>query len=337
MRKDYNPNKNIVFNHFGYNHQVIIPLYIPNSEGYFQDSFKIFKKSLVSLKKTINNKTFITVVNNGSCLKVVSYLNLCFEKGIINEVIHTSNIGKINSIYKGLTGYKFKLITICDADVLFLPNWQNAVYEIFSTFKKTGAVCTTPSSKSYNTNTFNLWLDNFFSNKLKFSKVEDSNSLLKFARSIGDEKFYNKNHLNQYLTLCKGSTQAVVGAGHFVTTYRADILYDFKYKFSDKLLGGGSEGLYLDTIVTKSNLWRLSTVKNFTYHMGNVYETWMDQEVFEKNIIHQELLFISNYKNKNRLNHFIKNKLFKRIIKFPLLYWGFLSYKRLNKSAIKKY
>jgi hypothetical protein len=70
--------------------------------------------------------------------------------------------------------------------------------------------------------------------------------------------------------------------------------------------------------------------------MGNVYETWMDQEVFEKNIIHQELLFISDYKNKNRLNNFIKNKLFKRIIKFPLFYWSFFKLQEIKQVSNKK-
>ena len=67
MRIGYNPHKDELIPQSNYQHQVVIPVYVPNEEGYFVDSFKIFQLCMESLFATIHNKTFITLVNNCSC------------------------------------------------------------------------------------------------------------------------------------------------------------------------------------------------------------------------------------------------------------------------------
>ena len=39
MRKGINPQKNRIHELGPYFHQIIVPVYIPNQEGYFRDSF----------------------------------------------------------------------------------------------------------------------------------------------------------------------------------------------------------------------------------------------------------------------------------------------------------
>ena len=43
MRLGFNPHKDKQQIKSDYFHQVVIPVYIPNTEGYFEDSFEIFK------------------------------------------------------------------------------------------------------------------------------------------------------------------------------------------------------------------------------------------------------------------------------------------------------
>ena len=121
MRIGYNPHKDKPQDKSEYTHQVIIPVYIPNFDGYFKDSFEIVQQCLNSLFFTSHNKTFFTVVNNGSCKEIADYLNQLFEQQKIHEVIHTENIGKLNSVMKGLVGNNIRLVTISDSDVLFFP------------------------------------------------------------------------------------------------------------------------------------------------------------------------------------------------------------------------
>ena len=169
MRVGHNPHKNIRQEVSEYIHQVIIPVCIPNEEEYFKDSFRIFQLCLDSLFATAHDKTFITIVNNGSTPKVLTYLNELLKAQKIHEVIHTHNIGKLNAILKGLVGNNIKIVTISDADVLFCPNWQKETIKIFNRIPKAGVVGLVPQFKMYESNCGNIIFDNFFSNCLLFS------------------------------------------------------------------------------------------------------------------------------------------------------------------------
>ena len=60
----------------------------------------------------MHSKTFITIVNNGSCNEIKVYLDDLLDKNAIQELIHTQNIGKLNAILKGISGHQFELVTI---------------------------------------------------------------------------------------------------------------------------------------------------------------------------------------------------------------------------------
>ncbi len=94
MRVGFNPNKDKVLQKSDFFHQVIVPVYIPHQNDYFKDSFQILQFCLESLFKTCHYKTYITVVNNGSCNEVFAYLNQLQQEGKLQEVIHTNANGK---------------------------------------------------------------------------------------------------------------------------------------------------------------------------------------------------------------------------------------------------
>ena len=79
MRQGSNPNKEINNEGSFFIHQIIVPVYIPNEEDYFKDALKILKTCLNSLFNTIHDRTYITIVNNGSCESVVNYLDKLFS------------------------------------------------------------------------------------------------------------------------------------------------------------------------------------------------------------------------------------------------------------------
>ena len=97
MRIGDNPQRNLPIMATEFNHQVIIPVYIPNFEGYYSNSFEVLQLCLESLFISIHPKTFVTIVNNGSCEEVKIYLENLFISNKINELIHTTNIGKLNN------------------------------------------------------------------------------------------------------------------------------------------------------------------------------------------------------------------------------------------------
>ncbi|WP_318643162.1 glycosyltransferase family protein [Flavobacterium ardleyense] len=300
MRVGFNPNKDKEIVKSDYFHQIIMPVYIPNQEGYFQDSFKILTMSLESLFKTCHSKTYLSIVDNGSCSEVSSYLNTLKIEGKIHELIQTSNIGKLNAIFKALSGHQFALITITDSDVLFKNGWQSGTYQVFENFPKAGAVSPVPSSKMYKYYTENIITSNFFSDKLKFTDVVSPEGMKAFASSIGNREFYNNVHLSKYLTIESSKIKAVVGAGHFVCTYRAEVFVDRNMNFSIYSLGGDSEGRFLDKSVLQKDLWRLSTTDNYAFHMGNVFEDWMTRTFKEISLesLHFDALGLLKIKNR---------------------------------------
>ncbi|UWY28606.1 glycosyltransferase family 2 protein [Flavobacterium sp. TR2] len=339
MRIDFNPNKDKQREPNYFFHQVIIPIYIPNFNGYFRESFQILKYCLESLLKTAHSRTFITLVNNGSCRDVVDYLDELYRIGKIHEIIHTSNIGKLNAVLKGISGHDFSLITVSDSDVLFLNDWQEETYKVFENFPKTGAVCPTPSSRSLKNYTSNIWFELFFSKSLYFSKVKNPKALKAFAESVGNSRFYNEAHLEKYLTVSNKNSRAVVGAGHFVTTYRKEAFEKNNLKYSDFVLGGESEKKLLDLPVIRKGMWRLSTEDNFAYHLGNVEEQWMKEvlgALKSNNYVDEKPIILKNIRT-SKFEFFIKNTIFSRIIAQKKIWRYCIKYKGLSSKEAAKY
>jgi glycosyltransferase involved in cell wall biosynthesis len=338
MRIGYNPHKDKTQTVSDFIHQVIIPVYIPNQEGYFKDSFEILKLCLDSLFKTIHDKTYVSVVNNGSCDLIVDYLNKLHKANKIQEVIHTTNVGKLNAVLKGILGNSFALITVSDADVLFLNGWQEASYAVFEAFPKAGAICPTPSSRSLRTYTANVYWDLFFSNKVKCTQVVNPDALQMFGLSVGDANFYNPIQLKKYLSVSNADKKAVVGAGHFVTTYRAEVFDNLENRFATYKLGGDSEGQFLDIPVIIKGFWRLSTADNYAFHMGNVLEDWMLVEVSKLLQNNKKSTFeLKPIQSSSKLAYFIKSKLFSKLILNKKTMKYFLIWKGLTREEAKSY
>jgi hypothetical protein len=336
MRVGYNPHKDQPKEESDYLHQIIIPVYIPNKEGYFKDSFTIFKICLSSLFATVHDKTFVTIVNNGSASFVKDYLDELVDQNKIHEIIHTQNIGKLNAILKGLTGNNIELVTISDADVLFLPNWQNETAKIFTQIPKVGVVGIVPQFKNYEVNCGTVIFDNFFNKKLKFIPVKNKQALIRFYDSIGWDRSYNQDYLEYNLGLeINVDLKVLLGSGHFVATYKKDIFHKVTSYIGYKL-GGNSEG-YLDKAPLNKGYWRLTTYDNYAYHMGNTFEDWMKIDQQQENVNQYPSSNFSKNKTQNRISYFIKNRVFIKFISIKWLVKLFLRWKKLPKEMIEKY
>jgi hypothetical protein len=335
MRVGYNPQKDKKQENLGYHHQVIIPVYIPNHQEYFKDSFEILKLCLRSLFNTTHNRTFITIVNNGSDVLVSDYLDLLLTEKKIHEVIHTNNIGKLNAILKGLVGHNFSLVTISDADVFFLPKWQLETVKVFNATPKAGVVGIVPQFKSYESNCGNVLFETLFSSKLQFIPVKNKEALIRFYDSLGWDRNYNQDYLEYALGL-KINTElnVLVGSGHFVATYKRDIFENIITYVGYKM--GGKSMRYLDILPLKKGYWRLTTYDNYAYHMGNVLEEWMNVTELGSNSQINPVDY-NKRKETSKFLYFIKNRLFVKFLSSKILVRLFLKWKKLPFHMIDKY
>lgn len=338
MRIGSNPNKDKPIEEIAYSHQVIIPVYIPNQEGYFKDSFRILKCCVDSLIKTTHSKTFVTIVNNGSCNEVKEYITDLYKNNKIQEVIHSDNIGKLNAILKGLVGHNIALVTIADCDVLFLDNWQKETVAVYNNFPKAGVVGIVPQIKTFYSGCGNLIFDTLFSKNVVFTKVVNPIALLKFYKSLGWDDNYNRAHLAWNLTIESNSTKAIIGSGHFVATYRRELFSNLKTFLSFKL--GGNSELYFDELPIKKGLWRLTTLDNYAYHMGNVYEDWMENETHNQGKTTNQITNLKHSvsdKNSNRILYLFENKIFIRFLRIKFARNIFYKLKGLPSNEVRDY
>jgi hypothetical protein len=335
MRVGNNPHKDKPIPQSDYLHQVVVPVYIPHQEGYFKDSLRILQLCLQSLLKTVHCKTYITVVNNGSCEMVIEYLDQIYHDGQIQEVIHTENIGKLNAVLKGLAGNNIELVTITDADVLFLDNWQEATTKVFRALPKAGVVGIVPQFCMFKNKCGNILFDTLFSEKLKFIPIQSSEGFIRFYDSIGWDRSYNKDYLKYGLGLEHDNVKVFVGSGHFVATYKKQMFQEMK-SYSNYKLGGDSEN-YLDTLPLKYDYWRVTTYDNYAYHMGNVFEDWISQIEHNKN---NRTEIDSGFKLHKRAKDSIvglKSKIFSKVLGSEFVSRFFYRWKKLPKTMIKNY
>lgn len=298
MRIGTNPEKNNYNLNAKAYHRIIIPVYIPHFDDYFNEAFTIFKLCLESLIATIHQDTRITIFNNNCHNDVKQYIDLMYGiNECIDQIFHSKeNLGKINAILAASKGNLEQLITITDADVLFKTNWQNEVELVFMNFPQAGMVSPVPSSKAYNVYTSNNWGFAFLKGKLFFDKVVNPDGLMKFDVSLGNPRpLYKPIHLEKYLVIenKKNKAQAVMGCGHFVATLRREV-FDLGTKEPAFIkIQGGVENKFIDAPNQALGFLRLATKNNFAFHMGNTVENWMIEEfkLLNKNIRMQPSLY----------------------------------------------
>lgn len=324
MRVGINPQNHKDINFSVNSHRVIIPVYIPNLEGYFKDSLNVLKVCLESLLKTINSDTRISIISNASCVEVNEYIQSIFEeKKIDRAIFNKENVGKMNAIISETRSCFEEFITYSDADVFFDKGWLKETFEIFRDIPKAGFVSMNPTPRHYgysnSTILSNLFL--FFKKAKKTNEVCDFEDLLHFHRSIGKDKNHTREmyDLDIHSIIVKGK-KIIIGAGHFCCTIRKKPTLKYvPLDYSKKGVSGGSEAKYLDEPFDKTGLLRLSSSKAYVWHMGNVLEKeWVEEKLTDlKNYKEESFTFnIIPLRNTSLKNRIIPYFLIKRTIPF---------------------
>ncbi|MEC4004453.1 glycosyltransferase family A protein [Flavobacterium sp. SUN052] len=325
MRIGMNPQKSEKKIELKSNHRVVIVAFIPKLEGYYESVFEVLKLNLQSIIATKNEFCEITVVNNGCCEIVVNYLNSLFTNKEIDCIIHhNQNIGKIDALIGAARTARESLITMTDLDILFVKGWQESIEEIFQTFNDVGSVSpiSTYNAKSYGAIST---LSKIILKRVNFNYEpikENFDSQNKFFESFGWNKLERDDIL--WPVLEKNGVKAILGSHHQVITIRRDVLFSFvPFKPSFTLVGNNSEYEYVDLPNDLSGKMRLSTYRNYAFHMGNKIEDWMI-EIQNNNLNSTNVSSVKTIKFKtndiqnNKLNLFIykvKKKFVKKIFK----------------------
>jgi hypothetical protein len=320
MRIGNNPNINATIDFSVKSHRVIIPIYIPNAEGYFADAFNVLKVCIDSLLKTINNDTAITLISNASSKEVNDYISKLYnEKKVDKVVFNSENVGKMNAIITETRASFEEFITYSDADVFFDKGWLKQTFLMFKNVTKAGFVSMNPTPNNYS-HANSTVLDNWFAilfKKQKTNTVCSYQDLEHFFKSVGRTKEATDKTFNG-VCYTVSNENYIIGAGHFCCTIRkTPTLKKVPSEQSKIGVSGGSEAIYLDIPFDKTGLWRISSPKAFVWHMGNNLERdWASQKIESLvNFKEDDFTFSTlPYKNTTFMSHILPYKFRYRMV-----------------------
>ncbi len=278
MRTAGNPIKENAFRTPPYKrHRLVMPVYIPNCKGYYEDALRIFEICLDSLTSTICKDTMdVTIIDNGSMSDVRQIVDPYLECGLIDQYLRNNiNRGKADAIIGVAKSCYEPFITIADADVLFLPGWISRVEKIYESFPQAGNVCPFPAPNLRHHHTVSTWFNHFSS--IHCGAVVAGETLKKLEETLGIADFFVPSEfVSQWYVSHRNGVKAIIGAGHFVATYRRSVFDDLRYRPMCYGLKGGLRELEKE--LDRQGLSRLSCTENYVLHMGNKLEDWMNVE-----------------------------------------------------------
>jgi hypothetical protein len=272
MRIGKNPTKlNDKFNVLK-KHRVVMVFYIPYSKDVFFDELHyVLEKSLSSLIETINkDTTAITLINNASKPEIEEIVEK-YKTNIDKYVQYNENKGKVYAVLNEVRAVNEKFVTITDADILFLNGWETEVFNIFSAHPKAGVVSPYPSpytSFYYNSIVFGL---NTLIGKIQYGKFVEDEDIELYMKGTNLPNLANRNtkfNWKEKQFIIKGEKDAVIGAYHVVSTYRTEQFRN-DYSFPSIKFKNSYESGFIDCLAQRHGMYRLSTMKSYTYHIGN--------------------------------------------------------------------
>ena len=261
-------------------HRLIIPVFIPDLEGFHKEALEVFKYCFKSIIESVDPEyTNISIIDNNSCIEVRNYLEGILKEGKIDRlIINYRNYGKVHPIISEARASSEEFITFSDADIYYLPGWVENMFRVFHLFPKAGAVATLVNPTLYKYCNDCCLIDNMIPfNRIKKGKVSDSKAI-EINTGIFSEEHYGvkderipKEILDYQFYLQKDGYNVLIGCGHQSVTIRRDVLFSdihkkVVYVFYEKMR---LEYNNYDKYVDLNGFWRLSTSDNYAFHIGN--------------------------------------------------------------------
>lgn len=253
-------------------HRVVVPVHIPELEGYFAGLGEVLELCLESLFLTKRKGQRLTVIANECAPEIVTALAERLERGLLDQlVVYGNNRGKVDALLGILPRCQEDVVTLSDGDVLFRHGWQAAVERVFHTFPECGWVApVTALLPRYHTSA--TLAGAALGGELRRESAVSRADLLEFAQSIGDPDRFSEDQLKQQIVVQREQRRALVGGGHFVASLRREAAACLPSTPTGIAVSGGSEAAGLDRPIDRAGFWRLSTTRSYALHMGNVVE-----------------------------------------------------------------
>ncbi|MBK6846068.1 MAG: glycosyltransferase family 2 protein [Proteobacteria bacterium] len=249
-------------------------VYIPQLDGYWEQSFDVLKLCLGSLRAHTATPFDLVVLDNGSCAEVREYLLELHAEGVISLLLLAAeNLGKTgawNVLFPACPG---RYLAFMDSDVYFSPGWLERSLEVLRAFENVGMVTGRPSR------TASIHREAQLSATLRYAEtgagvtVERGDLvpravLDEHARSLGthgDPAFQERDYEDVRLT--RAGVAAYAYAGHFQFVVPKEVALAVLPLEGRQALAGDEREW--DARVNRLGKLRLSLTDPLVRHIGN--------------------------------------------------------------------
>lgn len=309
MKKGQNPQRGEAHNLITVA-RIFVIVYVPYLSGFFSNMETILKLSLDSLERTLNPKLArVTLISNASCLEVEELLKKRKSKLFDQIIINGENRGKIDGLLAAARGALEEVVVLSDCDVLFQPGWLEEVLQVFEKFPETGSVSPIASPRRYFYETRTTILDAALRREVTIKARMPEEDFYKMTDGV-DNPYIQLKFLQGQVTVTRNGFETGVGGSHQCVAYRKEVLRKLPTKPCLALLEPHADRDYLDRPPDMYGYWRLSTPRNFAFHMGNTPSGWMFEAQANRKIDPPNLPLPALRKNLIcRIPYFLRRKL----------------------------
>lgn len=252
-------------------HRVIIPVYIPEEAGYFEKSRLVVEQCLASLIASTERRAAITVVVNAATTPTMKYLESLHARGELDQlIVNHVNRGKVDAVVSAMRASYEPFLTVTDSDVYFYPRWLRSVEEVFAAFPESGFVSAFPCVHLAWHCTSSTVLGALLRGELRRENRVSEADMDLFAHGIGNDGLILASHRRAQWVVKRKGFYACVGASHMQFTMRREVVAAIPAEPALEALSGSTDRRWLDEPVDRAGLWRLSTIKAYVEHIGNV-------------------------------------------------------------------
>ena len=283
MRTGKNPAKNGLPAYTPHRLGVALIVYIPFTQGYFENSLQVFGYQIASLRATTSEPFDLLVFDNGSCREAVARLKELHEKGEIDWLILSAhNMGKAGAWNWIFAAMPNELICYADSDVLFRPGWLQASLQVLQAFPQAGMIGAQPNFYDVMQGKGQAHLALHSNPDYRFGEYWPDQAIVdEYCLGIGaNEELAAQFHNNPLpsITHQPSATQAIMGASHMQFIIPRQVARQVVPLPSTRGLLR-AETMSLDHKIDQAGYLHLSTPQSLVFHMGNTINDRLLQEV----------------------------------------------------------
>lgn len=250
--------------------------HLPEQKGYHEKRLEVVQTCIRSMTKDLNHS--LVVWDNGSCAALRNWIRQ-LQPDIF---IESRNIGKITartSLFKMLPPQT--IIALSDDDILFYPGWLDAQLQVLDTYPNVSTVTGNPIRTSFRWGCENTikWLREY--GNLEVGKFIPEQYEKDFCVSIGrDYNRHKQNTVNDFdYRGCYNNVYAY-GTSHHCQFVSVAGRVSKAMVYDNSAMGDEKP---FDIAMDKIGL-RLSTVKRYSRHIGNVIHDELRKEIEDNNL-----------------------------------------------------